>query len=308
MAPTRAPMPTDLLPSPERLMDSDRAAAETPSTVPPALPASVPPAKPRLRPLIGMPGLQPAANWRSATASAVLHLLIILLIVTPWFAPELIDRIVEGAGGSGPVGGGGGGRMGSGGILTPDRPEGLRYIRPPMAQPPPTLPVLPPPPEIKKPEEKKPEPVVQPTLAPPAPAVVQAPSEVPGSGGGTGADGTNGSGPGTGGGVGSGVGTGRGSGSGPGTGGGLADKYPPTVTNLPILPLPVPGRVRPYRMVAYFDVDEKGNSQLIGFNPSNDGGYNRRLKDMLNEIRFRPAVLKNGTPVRDTAVIRAEAP
>lgn len=292
-------MPTDLLPPPDRLMDPDSAMPVTP-------PATGSP-KRRLRPLVGIPGLQPATNWRSVVASALLHALIIFLIVTPWFAPELIDKMVEGAGGPGPAGGGGGGRMGSGGVLTPDRAERLQYVRP-AVQPPPVLPVLPPPPEIKKPEEKKPEPVVQPTVAPPAPAVVQAPSEVPGSGGGTGADGTNGSGPGTGGGVGSGVGTGRGSGTGPGTGGGLAEKYPPTVTNLPILPLPVPGRVRPYMMVAYFEVDEKGNSRLIGFNPSNDGGYNRRIKEMLNEIRFRPAVLKNGTPVRDTAVVRAEAP
>ena len=297
-------MPTDLLTPPPDSMDSDSAERETP---PGDGPAESP--KRRLRPLVGIPGVTPATDWRSTTASVVLHIVIVVLILIPTFGSAIIDTIEAGAGGAGPRGGGGGGRLGTGGIFSPNRPEQLQFVRPPNAPPPQVTPVLPPVPEVKKPEEKKPEPVVQPpTPAPPAPVAVEASSVSAGSGGGSGADGTKGSGPGTGGGIGSGVGSGTGSGTGPGTGGGAAEKYPPTVTNLPILPLPVPGRVRPYNMVAYFAVDEKGNSRLIGFNPSNDGGYNKRLREMLGEIRFRPAVLKNGMPVADTAVVRAEAP
>jgi hypothetical protein len=80
------------------------------------------------------------------------------------------------------------------------------------------------------------------------------------------------------------------------------------VISLPILPLPVPNKVRPYKMIAYFEVDTLGNSRLLTFNPSNDGGYNRRVREMLSEIRFRPAVRFNGRPVVDTAVVTAEAP
>jgi hypothetical protein len=80
------------------------------------------------------------------------------------------------------------------------------------------------------------------------------------------------------------------------------------VTALPILPLPVPSKVRPYKMLAYFDVDSTGNAKLLSFNPSKDNGYNRRIREMLSEIRFRPAVRRDGTPVRDTALIAAEAP
>ena len=129
-----------------------------------------------------------------------------------------------------------------------------------------------------------------------------------GVGGGTGSDGSAGTGPGRGGGVGSGVGTGRGSGTGAGTGGGGDEIFPPTVTNLALLPLPVPNRVRPYKMVAQFEVDEKGNAKLIAFNPSKDSGYNRKIREMLAELRFRPAVRADGTAVKDTAYISAEAP
>jgi protein TonB len=274
------------------------------------LPGDAPRKRPPLRPLVGIPGVKPAADWRGATASFLIHALIVLLLLLPAIAPTMLNIETEGAGGPGPAGGGGGGRAGSGGLFTPDRAERLQYVTPPRVQPVPT-PAPVPPPEEKKPEEKKPEPTpptpTPPTPAPPAAAPV-AQAETPGTGGGTGNDGSHGSGPGTGGGVGSGVGTGRGSGTGPGTGGGLAEKYKATVTSLPILPLPIPGGVRPYAMKAYFDVDERGKATLIAFNPSKDGGYNKRIKEMLQEIRFRPAVRRDGTPVRDTAEVLAEAP
>ena len=111
-----------------------------------------------------------------------------------------------------------------------------------------------------------------------------------------------------GGGVGSGVGTGRGTGNGPGTGGGEAAIYPPSPTVVHILPMPIPAKVRPYELVAYFDVDTLGNATLIGFNPSKDSGYNKKVREMLSELRFRPAVrVADGRPVRDTAKVMFSA-
>jgi protein TonB len=194
--------------------------------------------------------------------------------------------------------------------MTPERLQYLQVAAPAAAP----TPVVPPPPK-PEPEQPKPEPVVpppepQPAVAPvaEAPLAAPAPSQVNGTGGGSGNDGSAGNGPGSGGGVGSGVGTGRGSGTGPGTGGGAGDIYPPQVTNLALLPIPVPNRVRPYKMVAWFDVDERGNAKLIAFNPSRDSGYNRKIREMLSEVRFRPAVRSDGTPVRDTVSLVAEAP
>jgi hypothetical protein len=74
-----------------------------------------------------------------------------------------------------------------------------------------------------------------------------------------------------------------------------------------LLPLPVPSKVRPYTMVAYFEVDTTGVARLLSFNPSKDGNYNKRVREMLMEMRFRPAVRGNGVPVKDTAVVTAEA-
>lgn len=271
--------------------------------------------KPRrpLRPLHGIPD----RDRRGPTGflmSALLHLMILLMLVLPALIARQLDLPLEaGGGGPGPAGGGGGGTGGTGGETV--RPERLRFLQ--IVQPAPTkaaAPIVPPP------VEKKPDPIVPPPVPPPepVPAVTSTPEvtapttgtavPVPGRGGGTGNDGTAGNGPGSGGGVGSGVGTGRGSGSGPGTGGGPGDVYPPQVTNLAILPIPVPSRVRPYKLVAYFDVDEKGNAKLISFNPSKDGGYNKKIREMLAEVRFRPAVRQDGTAVRDTAWITAEAP
>jgi protein TonB len=170
-------------------------------------------------------------------------------------------------------------------------------------------------PVVPKQEEAKPPPPPPTPDPPPTPAkdsTTAAPrtdstSTTDGAGRGTGNDGSRGNGPGRGGGEGSGIGTGRGSGTGPGTGGGDATIYPPTVVALPILPLPIPGKVRPYKMVAQFEVDSTGNARLLGFNPSRDAGYNRRIREMLMEIRFRPAVTMDGRPVKAIAVVTAEA-
>ena len=72
--------------------------------------------------------------------------------------------------------------------------------------------------------------------------------------------------------------------------------------------MPVPNRVRPYTLVAVFDVDERGNAQLLAFNPTRDSGYNRKLREMLSDLRFKAAVRADGTPVRDTASLSWTAP
>lgn len=252
-------------------------------------------------------------------ASLALHLLLIVLVVFPplWLSQQINATQQLGPRGNGRNGGGGGGNRGTGGEWTK---ESLRYFQIPEATPPTPVPVppvpVPKPEEVKPPEPTPPVPKPEPapptsvdTAAKPGPTTEVSSAET-GKGGGSGKDGTAGSGPGNGGGVGSGVGTGRGSGTGDGTGAGNGDSeiYPPAVIALPILPLPVPGKVRPYKLVAYFEVDTLGNSKLLSFNPSTDGGYNKRIREMLSEIRFRPAVRGNGRPVIDTAIVTAEAP
>jgi hypothetical protein len=231
-----------------------------------------------------------------------------------WVSQQINAAQQQGPSGDGRAGGGGGGTRGSGGDWTR---ESLRFFSVPEAPSSPAPEPIPiPTPEVKKPDppipEVKPEPAPVAAADTSAPQVkpVQTASVVSGAGGGSGTDGTVGSGPGKGGGVGSGTGTGRGSGTGSGTGAGNDDSaiYPPTTVVLAILPLPIPNKVRPYKLVAFFEVDTLGNSRLLSFNPSNDNGYNRRVREMLAEIRFRPAVRADGRPVLDTAVVTMEAP
>jgi len=215
---------------------------------------------------------------------------ILFLIITPIVTTDFRREPTVGGGGPGPAGGGGGG---SGGASS--RQERLEFIRvrpsPAAATPKVTTLVPPPkPPEVKKPEA---------SVTPATPAVTD-PLLTPASGSGPGTAGTSGAGPGTGGGIGSGVGTGTGSSVGPGTGGGPGKDYPPTLRDLFIPPLPAPSRIKPYHLIAWFDVDEKGNASLISFNQSRDGGYNRRLTEVLRSLRFRPGVKADGTPMRDT--------
>lgn len=247
----------------------------------------------RYRPPIGIP-MPNENNSGSVLASVLFHALIIFLLIGPIFVKEILLAPHDGAGDKGPVGGGGGGGAPR---------ERATYVE--VAPPPPavksTQPQLVTPPVVKPPD---------PTPQPPAPepAVVVPPAPAAGAGtGGTGTDGLAGTGPGRGGGVGSGDGSGRGSANGPGTGGSGGRVYPPTVTHLAMLPLPVPSKVRPYTLVAIFEVDETGKAKLLQFNESRDAGYNKKIRAMLEEIRFRPAVRADGTPVRDTTSITAEA-
>lgn len=262
------------------------------------------------RPPIGIPTTgEPRAQ---ATAAAVaLHLLFVLLVLFPTLlvGRELLDYTQRGAGGPGAAGGGGGGNMSFPGRIkyVPERVDFVKLET--------KAPVLKEVVVKPKPEEIKPPPP-PPTPDPPTPKAdssaaaavrVDSTSALVGAGRGTGNDTTGGTGPGRGGGVGSGIGRGRGSATGPGTGGGDGTVYPPTVVALPILPLPIPSKVRPYKMVAQFEVDSVGHATLIGFNLSRDSGYNRRIREMLLEIRFRPAVTMDGRPVKALAIVTAEA-
>jgi len=262
----------------------------------------------RSLPATGMPVAKDSRR-AGGLVSLLLHILLVLLLVMPvaTHTGNVIER-EQGAGGPGPAGGGGGGRRGTGGDQ-----ERVHYVvtAPPPAATPVAQPVVTPPPVV----QPKPEPVVPPEIKPPeitpdvkldakieGPKVV-ATAPTPGIGGGTGHDGSNGSGPGTGGGVGSGVGTGRGSAIGPGTGGGSQTNYPPTPTEMFIPPLPYPDKVRGFHLVAEYDVDETGKVLDFKFTPTRDGGYNRRLEDVLKNFKFRPGTTPDGKPIRMKAQI-----
>ena len=249
-----------------------------------------------------------------AVVSVAAHALAVLLALGPvvWASKDAIARMEQGAGGDGPAGGGGGGTRGTGGW--DDRVvERLTFVVPPSAAPRAEVPV----PETPKPE------VVAPPVAPPVTPVAKPQPEIPpvtppaisdvktatpasgatvassgGHGGGTGSDGSGGNGPGSGGGVGSGIGTGRGSGVGPGTGGGTQANYPPTPTEMFLPPFPVPSKVKGFHLIAEFDVDEAGRVRDMRFTQTRDGDYNRKLREILRAIRFRPGTTPNGTPVR----------
>ncbi len=275
-------------------------------------PDLLPSGKPRrpLRPLHGIP--EPERRGREGIiVSALLHAAIIIALFLPPIIATTLEVDDSPSAGIGPAGGGGGGTGGTGGEdPTPERLKYLHVAPIPVQQaviPPITPPVIPPPkpPEqVKQPDPVPPQP--QPQATEPTPTGPTIPTA--GAGGGSGHDGSGGNGPGSGGGVGSGVGTGRGSGTGPGTGGNGGEIFPATLTQLALLPIPIPQKVKPYRMVAVFEVDERGNARLLAFNPSRDSGYNRKIREMLGEIRFRPATRADGTPVRDTVEVKAEAP
>lgn len=254
----------------------------------------------RTLPAVGMP--EPRRRRRLATAvSVAFHALMIWLLIRPPALTNLdpnLKVIEQGGGGPGPAGGGGGGTRGTGGV------KFITVAPPPPAAPPQVAPVLPPLQQVVEPPKPVlPEPVV-PQLELPKPTTTDAKAEVKvqspiiGTGGGTGNDGTTGNGPGTGGGIGSGIGTGRGSGVGPGTGGGPGENYIPTLIEMPIPPQPVPDKINGAKVIVNFDIDEKGRIVKIDFTPTKDGGYNRKLNDLFRTFRFRPAVTRDGTPIR----------
>lgn len=259
------------------------------------------PRRPQYRPPVGLP-LERPGYW-AGPLSFLFHALLVLLIVAPALVATVAPELVQGAGGPGPAGGGGGGRRGSGGGQ--NVVERLQYFQPPPPAPAPQVT----PPEVTPPEVTPPKEEPKPTVTPVIDIKIDAPkstadmSLTAGVGGGTGNDGSAGTGPGSGGGVGSGVGTGRGSGTGPGTGGGPGTIYPPTPDFLTMPPFPIPQKARGQVVVLSFTVDERGNVLKLEFTPTRDGGYNRRIRDQFSEVRFRPAVRWDGTPVAAIAQV-----
>jgi periplasmic protein TonB len=263
--------------------------------------------RPPYRPPLGIPHGREDRRLGVAV-SVALHVIIALLLVVP-FARHVVAPILQGAGGPGPAGGGGGGRGGTGGAAQALRNEQLRFIQVAPEAPRAAEPVVTPPPVVVPPkpvDTPLPTPPPQPRADSAAAAKPQPPINVaaaPGSGGGSGTDGTTGSGPGSGGGTGTGIGTGRGSGVGPGTGGGTQANYPPLPVEMFLPPMPIPDRLRGFRMIAEFDVDETGRVVSFTFTETRDGGYNRRLRDVLRSIRFRAGSDLNGRPIRMKAQI-----
>lgn len=246
------------------------------------------------RPPAGMP-LRGEGRW-GAPFSLAVHVVLILLLITPLFARIVAPQLFPG-GGLGPAGGGGGGRGGVGGWRRePITPEQLRYMR--IAPEPPPAETAEPTAEAVPVPKETPPPQPDPPAEQPAPEPSAAP--VPGTGGGTGNDGTSGTGPGTGGGVGSGTGTGTGSANGPGTGGGEGRDYLPTPDFLPLPPEPRPGRVRGRSVAVTFTVDKRGEITSLDFGSTGDRGYDRRFRERLREARFRPAVGPDGQPMAAT--------
>jgi len=253
--------------------------------------------RPRYRPPIGIPATR-QKRTTSAIIAVLLHLLVVFLLIVPFASPELLHEIL-GAGGVGPAGGGGGGQRGTGGVPKNERIEFVKVapapvppVLPPLVKPPEVKPVVPPP-VVPPPQQK---PAEQPKTAS-TESAVDVKSAVTGTGGGAGTDGSAGAGPGSGGGVGSGVGTGKGTSVGPGTGGGPGSIYPPAPTELFLPPIPVPSKAKG-TVVVVFDVDSSGKVLDLQFTPTRDGSYNRKLREALASIRFRPAVNAMGIPVR----------
>ena len=285
------------------------------------------------RPPVGIPDSAEKGRFQGLIGSLALHILLILLLIMPFMASEVLSvREHRAKAGAAQVGGGGGGAGGGGLVVeqlywvplaTPSdgdevqpadsevtEPDPVR-IEPPVPVPEPLPTTTPPPPPAATTEDSVPiasQPATPPTREA-EPAGLSGGAPIPGVGSGAGVDGSSGAGSGSGGGVGSAVGTGRGSGVGPGAGGAGADSIsPPSLLTLMLPPLDAPPNVRPYVLVAYFDVDERGNTKLIGFNETSDSRFNRRVREVLAEVRFRPAVRLDGRPVRDTGRFEIEYP
>lgn len=255
------------------------------------------------RPPLGVP-VRKNRELGGKIAAIAVHLFFLLLLLAPLTSPELRKEILGAGGLTAPGGGGGGSRGSGGGSHVQERTQYVKVAPPPPVPVPQVIPPLVPPP-VKPPEAKPPVETPKPpspvetkveakTDAPPAAAA----SVTAGAGGGAGNDGTAGNGVGSGGGVGSGAGTGRGSGTGPGTGGGNGTVYPPTPTELFIPPMPPPSKIKGFELIAQFDVDSTGKVIDFEFTQTKDGAYNKKLKDILGSVRFRPGVNERGVPVR----------
>jgi hypothetical protein len=80
-------------------------------------------------------------------------------------------------------------------------------------------------------------------------------------------------------------------------------KEPATYVDLPAVGLDPPKRVLPFHLIAMFEIDARGASRILSLTPTRDGDFNRRIRGELLEIRWRPALLPDGTAVTDTVQV-----
>lgn len=238
------------------------------------------------------PTIVPPPRRRSfggLTVSVLLHALLILLIISPWFRNY---HLFSAEGSDLPGTGGGGGTSGAQYIALP----ALR----PAATPPPAVhvetPVVPPP-------------VVTPTVIPPptpAPDTIVQPqpqtSATDANGGAAG--GAAGTGGGAGGGNGGGQGLGTGGGAGPGTGGGERGR-PPGLKGFPIPPMDgTPKALRGKELLVRCYVNMDGKVDRFETDPPiTDGGFRARLADVIAGYKFTPARDSTGRAVAGVAVV-----
>ncbi|MEO6067448.1 MAG: hypothetical protein ABJB33_02375 [Gemmatimonadota bacterium] len=231
----------------------------------PVLPTFLPP--PRRRSISGL------------SASAVLHVLLLFLILSPWLRRYHIFS----ADGSDLAGTGGGG-------------GGARYISLPALRPPPAAARAV---AVETPVVNAP--VTVPTeLPPPTPAPDSVPKpQPPSTAGGTGTA----TGPGQRGGAGGGQGTGTGGGAGPGTGGGERGT-PPTPRQMLFPPLDgTPKALRGKSVIVRFFVNVDGRVDRVETIPViQDGKFGRELESLMKSFRFHPARDSLGAIVAGIAV------
>lgn len=80
----------------------------------------------------------------------------------------------------------------------------------------------------------------------------------------------------------------------------------PRLVALPIVPLPIPSKVRGFRLDAVMTVDSTGKVSDVQFTPTPDAAYNRRLHRMFREFKFEPGRRLGGTPIAGKYSFRYE--
>ena len=81
--------------------------------------------------------------------------------------------------------------------------------------------------------------------------------------------------------------------------------YPPTLSNLVILPLPAPALDKAYALDAKFAVDSLGRATLLEWTRPHDRVWGQKVRKTLLANLFRPALHMDGTPTCALGVIRS---